>query len=490
MGLLYVSVFSLFIVLVSSAGLNLEFSWTRINYEWPSNGQRIRRYSQKLPKYGSGGYNQQAETIIFEDPNLEVEHVFGRPHLQTGNHANLQTGNQAGLQTANHGNLQSANYGNPERSIDYQYQNNIPMSANVWRNKVFITVPRRRLGVPSTLNYVSLDNPKRENTPLIPYPSWGKNLYPDPRGTRDNFVSVYRVAIDACDRLWFVDTGIIEIPGNATTVRPPTIVIMDLHTDKVIRTFEIPDDQVRPNSGLASLTIDVTENSCGNAYAYIPDLGGYGLIVYSLRENKSWRITHNYFYLEPLAGEFFISGHNFQWNDGIFSVELTSPKQDGYRDLYFHSMAGTHMFKVSTRILRNETLATRSYHENDFENVGDRGPQSQTSSADIHQASGIMFLGLVNQNAVACWDIHKPLTTISIVQRDDRSMIYPCDVKVRDDKVYVITNAMPEFLYGRLNYDTINFRVWSNTVQGAVQGTMCGGGRGNVKRSGSGGSYY
>lgn len=76
-------------------------------------------------------------------------------------------------------------------------------------------------------------------------------------------------------------------------------------------------------------------------------------------------MNHNYFFLEPLAGEFFISGHRFQWNDGVFSVELTELK-NGYRDMYFHSMAGHNMYKVSTRVLRNEALATRSYKENDF----------------------------------------------------------------------------------------------------------------------------
>lgn len=89
--------------------------------------------------------------------------------------------------------------------------------------------------------------------------------------------------------------------------------------------------------------------------------------MYSLKANKAWRVTHNYFYVEPLAGDLFIAGHHFQWNDGIFSVELSDLKPDGFRDMYFHAMAGTHMYKVSTKILRNETLATRSYHEHDFE---------------------------------------------------------------------------------------------------------------------------
>lgn len=112
--------------------------------------------------------------------------------------------------------------------------------------------------------------------------------------------------------------------------------------------------------------------------------------------------------------------------------------------------------------------------------VGNRGENSQTSSADIHMDSGIMFLGLVNQNALACWNTATSLHDISLVQKDDRKMIYPCDVKVYKDKVYMLTNTMPEFLYGQLDYNEVNFRIWSNYVDEAVKGTKCNpqGGRG------------
>lgn len=59
--------------------------------------------------------------------------------------------------------------------------------------------------------------------------------------------------------------------------------------------------------GLASITVD-TARGCSNAFAYVPDLTTYGLIVYSLRDNRSWRVTHNYFHLNPLAGNLRISG--------------------------------------------------------------------------------------------------------------------------------------------------------------------------------------
>ncbi|CAH0564873.1 unnamed protein product [Brassicogethes aeneus] len=248
---------------------------------------------------------------------------------------------------------------------------------------------------------------------------------------------------------------------------------MDLNTDQIKHSHQFPPSSISLTSSLSSITVDVCKNRCQDAYAYTPDLSGYGLTVFSLRNNRSWRVSHKYFYLEPQAGDFNIAGHQFQWRDGVFSVELSDIKSDGNRDMFFHAMEGHHMYRVSTRIIKNETLATRSYHGNDFVDVGDRGQNSQTSSADIHKESGVMFLGLVNQNALACWNAAASLKEITTVARNDEKMIYPSDVKVYNDKIYMLTNKMPEFIYGKLNYDEVNFIVWSNTVKNAVRNTKC-----------------
>lgn len=97
-------------------------------------------------------------------------------------------------------------------------ENNIPVGANVWRNRLFITVPRRQLGIPSTLNYVSLDNKVKHNVRLISYPNWKLNLYPPDDNINDHFVSMYRIAIDPCDRLWAIDTGILESRGKLNLI--------------------------------------------------------------------------------------------------------------------------------------------------------------------------------------------------------------------------------------------------------------------------------
>ncbi|ENN71290.1 hypothetical protein HUJ04_007712 [Dendroctonus ponderosae] len=448
MHLISVVLFTFYAVpFVLSAGLNEEFTWSRISFQWPEDSQLSSRFKQ--PRHRKTSENAP----IFFDGETNAANVARR------NSSNMPSQLSESMQVPS--------------SIDYQYANNVPMGANVWKDKLFVTIPRRRLGVPSTLNYVPLSSAQKHNVPLIPYPSWNLNRFPDTSGSGENFVSVYRIAIDVCDRMWFVDTGIVETLGNRTTVKPHQIIIINLQTDEVIHRFSLPENVITPATILASVTIDTPKGSCGDAFAYFPDLAGYGLIVYSLRENRAWRVRHNYFYLEPMAGDFNIAGYSFQWNDGIFSVELTDIKSNGYRDLYFHPMAGTHMYKVSTRILRNEALATRTYHDDDFSIVGDRGPRSQTSTADIHKPTGTMFLALVNQNAVGCWNVNKDLKTLSVVAKDDQRMIYPSDVKIVGDKVYVLTNTMPRFLYGQLDYNVTNFRVWTNDVRSAIRGTQC-----------------
>ncbi|XP_030762920.1 L-dopachrome tautomerase yellow-f2-like [Sitophilus oryzae] len=439
---------------VWAAGLNEEFTWTRIDFAWPSDGKLTPRLAYRGSPYESA----DEEAFYFRGPT-NAENVAIK------NHSIINT-----QQTVNKTKSESVT---SRGSIDYRYVNNIPMGANVWGDKLFITIPRRRLGVPSTLNYVPLNSINRHNVPLIPYPNWDINIFSNGSENAQNFVSVYRVAIDSCDRMWFVDTGIIEIVGNPQTIKPHQLIIINLKTGAVTHRFNIPADYLTPRTILSSVTVDVTKDTCDDAFAYFPDLAGFGLTVFSLSEERFWRVNHNYFYVEPLAGDFFIAGHNFQWSDGVFSVELGELKQDGFRDMYFHSMAGTHMYKVSTKIIKNQTLATRSYHGDDFEVVGDRGPQSQTAMADLNKSTGVMFLGLVNQNAVGCWNTNSNLNTISIVQKDDERMIYPSDVKVYGDKVYILTNTMPEFLYGRLDYDRVNFRVWSNDIHIAITGTRC-----------------
>lgn len=84
---------------------------------------------------------------------------------------------------------------------------------------------------------------------------------------------------------------------------------------------------------------------CDQAFAYVPDLGSYGIVVYSLAADDSWRVKHNYFHFDPLKGDLNVGGVNFQWTDGVFGLALSDIKQDGYNHIRFKSLQNTNNFQ-------------------------------------------------------------------------------------------------------------------------------------------------
>lgn len=183
-------------------------------------------------------------------------------------------------------------------------------------------------------------------------------------------VSVYRPRVDDCDRLWFIDTGVLEFPNNRIVVQPPSIWIVNLKDDTLLRRFEIPVN-VFPSSngegrGLVSLTVDDPDGTCTNSFAYLTDWLNSRFTVYSMQQNKAWAVDHNYFHFDPLYGNFNVGGFQFSRRDGLFSIALSHRLSNGYKIAFFHAMVSNAEFVVSTEILRNETLATRTYHGMDF----------------------------------------------------------------------------------------------------------------------------
>lgn len=71
---------------------------------------------------------------------------------------------------------------------------------------------------------------------------------------------------------------------------------------QIIRKYILKDTDVKPNSFIADLAVDVAPGQCDKAYVYMSDLGEYGMVVYSWEKNDSWRISHNFFHFDPLNG--------------------------------------------------------------------------------------------------------------------------------------------------------------------------------------------
>lgn len=241
-------------------------------------------------------------------------------------------------------------------------------------SRVFVTVPRLQAGVPITFGTVSriygTSGPE-----IAPYPdySWheshGQNC--------DGFTSVFRVAIDKCNRLWVLDTGRI----GATVYCAPQLVVFNLANDQVIHRYRFPEGIYR--SGLSLLVtplVDVRDDSCANTMVYIADVLGFAIVVYDYQQQTSWRVQNKLFFPYPSFGTHTIASESFDLMDGVLALSLSAPPSQqtprafsgfygnnliggqrfGRQDrlLYFHSLASGNEGAVPLRVLDNQTMWT------------------------------------------------------------------------------------------------------------------------------------
>jgi len=382
----------------------------------------------------------------------------------------------------------------------YIPENNLPLGLERWNNKMFVTVPRWKAGVAASLNYINLDTAEK-SPKLHPYPSWEANALPidvnpqhdkTPSGGRldaekatavvgelkDNatIISTFRIQVDACDRLWVLDTGLADILGNPKQVTPNAIVIFDLKTDKLLRRFMIPKAQTKEDSFFANIIVDSERAECNDAFAYIPDLGAYGVIVYSFRDDHSYRVKHNFFHFDPLQGDFNVGGVNFQWTDGVFGMAVGPMNPDHTKDIYFHALASTKEFKVSNRVLQNQTHVTSPAAYYDFKFVGDRGSNGQSTAEVYDKQTGVIFYTQVNKDAIACWNVKRPYETETqgLIDSDSHTLVFPNDMKVdTEGTVWVLSDKMPSYLYKELDPAAVNYRILMGNNRDLIKGTVC-----------------
>ncbi|KAJ6638810.1 L-dopachrome tautomerase yellow-f2 [Pseudolycoriella hygida] len=356
----------------------------------------------------------------------------------------------------------------------YVAENNLPNGAVHYNGRVFITVPRRRVGVLSTLNYIDVGKSVDKTGPLLkPYPHYEMNKIDALEPNTDRIVSILRSTVDKCGQLWFFDSGTYNSHSTNIQINKPSLWIIDLKTDKKVRRFEIANAD---DNGYASITVDSQGENCNDAYAYIPDLVRRVLSVYSFRENRMWTFKHNFFSFDPLLGDFNLNGIKFQWDDGIFSVALGKRQRDGFRTAYFHPMISNNEFTVNTRVLQNESLSLREYHSSDFSLLGYRGPNKQSTKHAFDEKTEIMVYAEIGRNGFGCWNSKLPFSETShdSMGQDDEQIFYPTDISIDDNSiVWALTNSFPRWLYASLNYSEYNYKLWRSPIEVATAGTRC-----------------
>ncbi|XP_062540251.1 L-dopachrome tautomerase yellow-f-like [Armigeres subalbatus] len=358
--------------------------------------------------------------------------------------------------------------------------NNIPMGATHHKGRVFISVPRRRPGIPATLNVIDIEKQKKGNKSpaLTAYPENRINqLHLDYHADLKHLVSVYRTTVDQCQRLWFVDTGMLEYPNNTMQVQRPQLWIIDLSRDRKVRTFEIPESIVQQGVGMASLVVDSDATTCDKSYAYIPDLVQGAIYVYSFEANRMWAFRHSSFQHDPQRAAFNVAGQRFNWDDGVFSITIGNRDPvTRSRPVYYHPMVSTSEFITFTEVLQNEALATNGGYDNLFQAMGDRGSNTQSTMHHFDDQSQVIFYAEVNRNTIGCWNTRSNFSAENhdIIHHDNERLIYPTDLSAdASGVIWVLSNNLPTWIYSQLDVNEYNFYLWRQTPAKAIEGTKC-----------------
>ncbi|XP_053614684.1 L-dopachrome tautomerase yellow-f-like isoform X2 [Plodia interpunctella] len=379
-------------------------------------------------------------------------------------------------------------------SGSYIPENNMPTGVARWQNKIFITIPRWKKGVPASLNYVLMDGP--QNQTLKPYPSWDDGYVKSDTcclGSNSTVVSTFRVNVDSKDRLWVVDNGATDMSGDVKQIAEPAILVFDLKTDALISRYPLSAEVLKESSVLTSIVVDIVppgkpdkkkkdEKPQEETYAYIPDMGSNAIIVFKMSSGEAWRVENHYFHFDPHAGAYKVGGVEFYWRDGVSALSLLPPKKDGQRDLLLYPTSSTRQFKMSTKVLRNKNT-TKEELFNAVEVIGDRGPNTQSTACDYDPKNNVLFYTQLSKNGLACWNVDRPFDADNtpLLFSDCQMMEFPNDVKVdNESNIWILSDRQSRFLYESMDFDQVNFRVLSAPASLMIQETACGKNKGGI----------
>ncbi|KMQ98017.1 major royal jelly protein 1 [Lasius niger] len=326
------------------------------------------------------------------------------------------------------------------------------------QGRVFVTSPQWLDGVPISLSLVTKAHGSGGRL-LVPYPNWSWHT----PFNCESIISVYRLAIDECNRLWVVDTG--RVMRNA--ICPTKILIFDLATDRLIHKYVVPDEQVLyGKAALVTPIVDVGK-TCLDTYLYVADVDQNGLVIYDLYRDHSWRVNNtrgNAFGPDEDAMNITIAGESFDLTDGTLGMSL-SPL--GYfNHSYYQKYTDT--FSLTLSEFREPVVFQSNY--------------KRASQAGVQATSrrGVIFFQLVQLTAIACWDIGKPFTpeNVVIIAQDEETLQYVSGIKVitnraGEEELWFNTNRLQKTINMSLKPTETNFRIIRGTVDDIIRGTNC-----------------
>ncbi|XP_057331492.1 protein yellow [Microplitis mediator] len=279
----------------------------------------------------------------------------------------------------------------------FRPENVVPTGFEITEHRIFIATPRLRAGVPATLSVIPRDLPLGSSPQLEAYPSWDWHRAGKGDLNCSGLISVYRIRIDKCNRLWVLDSGINTSIDDFQVACQPKLLVFDLQTDQLIRQVIFPREVLRPDTLLTNLVIDDTAaRTCDDVFVYMTDTVGPGLVVFDGTADRSWRFVHASMLPDPNYSTYRIGSDTFELFDGVVGLTF-SPKENL---VYFQPLATDRIFSVSSLVLKAGPLPFGQ--QLPVTVVGRKS--SQGLALAVNQRDNSLIFSPFTETAVATWN--------------------------------------------------------------------------------------
>lgn len=353
-------------------------------------------------------------------------------------------------------------------SQEYIPENNVISGIKYFEGFYYVTLPRMKNGVPATLARISALN-NADTAPLLePYPSWNANVVDDCAA----FQNVQNIEIDPKGQIWIIDGGHTSTLQQPPIERcPPKLVIYDIHTNRTVVTYPFPENVAnKQDSYLYDLVVDNTDGD----YAYITDNSGKdpGIIVYSQRLNRAWKIRHPSMKADPAATVFRVNDVTVSAPLNIAGIALGPRIRNPAaqlvvaedREVFYCPISSRHLYSINASVLRDETNANEQFQY--AGRVRDLGLKNGQTAGMTMDSRGWLYYGLLSDTSIARWDSSQPFATSQkLISKDPEYLQWPSSFAF-DDKgnLLLVTNKLQRFIYDKIRLDQSNFRILSAKV--------------------------
>nr|CAD7260381.1 unnamed protein product [Timema shepardi] len=295
---------------------------------------------------------------------------------------------------------------------NYIPENNVFTGLEVGWGRVFLTLPRLRSGVAATLATIpraDLQGQTGTAPTLQAYPNW---QWHRAEANCSGLISVYRARADRCDRLWVLDSGIMNSLESYTPVCPPKIVAFDLRTDRLVKSYEFPSSTAED-------------------------------------------------------GEIEIAGESFTLPDGIVGLALSPtpepspfnlPQLNKQKVLYFQPLATDRIFSVPTSALKTPPRPDDRENTLPVSLIGYKSSQSAVLAVD--PSDGALVFNPLPETALTSWD---PSTNHNkLLALDPNLLQFSSDLRFADrdsGNIWLISTRLQKLFRKTYSPKEINMRV-------------------------------